>query len=428
MVILPHWLEPLAAANHYCTNESSYVLLHSSRTDETYATRSILAFGAPHIQNTPSLETLAETLKPSAETPWDGAWFGYVGYELKHAFETLALTAPSPLALPNVWLAQFAHVMVFDHANQSVELHSQQADDVLRHWPAAANAPTPQMLEAKNAQSNMHKSEYLSKVQAIIEDIHAGRYYQANLTRKFFGELATPPQPLSVFAALCELSPAPFSALIVTPEFSILSSSPERFLSVNAQGQIISEPIKGSAPRGKTEETDQRQLENLKQSVKDNAENLMIVDLIRHDLARICKAGSVQTEEIATLHSFANVHHLISKIAGQKREDVTMVDVLRATFPPGSMTGAPKIAAMQACAQYEGMDRGVYSGALGWFGANGTCDLSVVIRTLILQGSCFEFQVGGGIVADSKPEAEWLETLAKASALAKLLDIDAGSL
>lgn len=422
---LPHWLDPLAVAQHFCAHEQSYALLHSSRADEKYATQSILAFEPLEQISGEDYSVLTAHLRADAPR-WEHAWFGYLGYELKHTTERLSATAPSFIETPRLLLTRYAQVLVFDHTNRHISLHS--ADDtILNAWPEKTELTFNDACKVADIRSNMSKDEYLLHVQAMLEDIHAGKYYQANMTRKFMGELAETANPLTLFSSLCELSPAPFSALIVTPECAIISSSPERFIKVDG-GRICSEPIKGSAPRGKSAEADARMLETLKASRKDHAENLMIVDLIRHDLSRVCESGSVETPEISALHSFANVHHLISRIEGTLKKDMGMADVLATTFPPGSMTGAPKIAAMEACAAHEGMDRGVYSGALGWFGGDGSCDLSVVIRTLITQGKRFEFQVGGGIVADSKPEAEWLETLAKASALCKLLGTDISAL
>jgi anthranilate/para-aminobenzoate synthase component I len=209
---------------------------------------------------------------------------------------------------------------------------------------------------------------------------------------------------------------------------SILSSSPERFLTVDATGHMISSPIKGTAPRFTDPALDASSRTRLETSAKDRAENLMIVDLMRNDLSRSSKPGSVRVERLFEVSSYATLHHMASTITGQKRPDILTLDALHHCFPPGSMTGAPKIRAMQWCLEHERIRRGVYSGALGWFGGDGACDFSVVIRTLVTEGRRFEFQVGGGIVADSDPTEEWQETITKAQGICSALGVNIKSL
>jgi anthranilate/para-aminobenzoate synthase component I len=205
---------------------------------------------------------------------------------------------------------------------------------------------------------------------------------------------------------------------------SVLSSSPERFLNIDASGHMESRPIKGTAPRLVDPTQDAIIRKQLATSEKDRAENLMIVDLMRNDLARSAEPGSVEVERLFDVSSYATLHHMASTITGQKRADISTVEAVQYCFPPGSMTGAPKVRAMEWCLKHEAIRRGIYSGALGWFGGDGSCDLSVVIRTLIIEGSRFEFQVGGGIVADSSPEDEWRETMTKARGILRALGVD----
>lgn len=197
---------------------------------------------------------------------------------------------------------------------------------------------------------------------------------------------------------------------------------------MDAEGRVTVRPIKGSAPRGRTPEEDARFRDSLTLSEKDRAENLMIVDLMRNDLARGCVPGSVNVSNLFELTTHPLVHHLSSTISGVKREEVSALQLVAGCFPPGSMTGAPKVGAMRLCTALERLERGVYSGALGWFGGDGSVDLSVVIRTLVVQENRFEFQVGGGVVADSTPEGEWREALVKARGLARLLGISENQL
>ncbi|MBV8940042.1 MAG: anthranilate synthase component I family protein, partial [Alphaproteobacteria bacterium] len=242
----------------------------------------------------------------------------------------------------------------------------------------------------------------------------------------FFGRLTAPPDALSLFERLCEASPAPYSACLKLGDAAVLSSSPERFLTLDAQGRLETRPIKGSAPRHIDVAEDARLRAALAASAKDRAENLMIVDLMRNDFSRVCLPGSVQVSGLYDVSSFATIHHMASVVTGRVRPERGALDALCACFPPGSMTGAPKLRAMEIAARLEKMARGAYSGALGWFGGDGTMDLSVIIRTLIVQGGRFEFQVGGGVVADSTAEGEWRETMVKAEGIRRALGQEEG--
>jgi len=223
--------------------------------------------------------------------------------------------------------------------------------------------------------------------------------------------------PFALYCELRELNPAPFAAYLELPEAAILSSSPERFLRLDASGHVESRPIKGTRPRGATPDEDRRLEDELRGSEKDRAENLMIVDLVRNDLGRVCEVGSIEVPELMTVEPYATVHQMVSTVTGALRDDCDGVDLLRASFPPGSMTGAPKLAAMRLIDRLEPVRRGVYSGGLGYLDVRGGLDLSVVIRTLIVKDERAYLHVGGGIVADSDPIAEYHETLDKARAL-----------
>lgn len=188
-------------------------------------------------------------------------------------------------------------------------------------------------------------------------------------------------------------------------------------MNIDAIGNITTRPIKGTAPRGADEKSDTELRRKLSESEKDRAENLMIVDLMRNDLARSCVTGSIKTESLFDITTHATIHHLSSTVSGKKSENYSTIEAVKSAFPPGSMTGAPKIHAMNLCSHLEQQARGVYSGAIGWFGGDGSCELSVVIRTLIIKDKKFEFQVGGGIVADSTPEKELDELINKAKGI-----------
>ncbi|NBO17982.1 MAG: anthranilate synthase component I family protein [Proteobacteria bacterium] len=237
------------------------------------------------------------------------------------------------------------------------------------------------------------------------------------------GEFEAPPASFAMFRELCRISPAAYSSFLKMGDSCVLSSSPELFLRISPEGHITARPIKGTSPRSADAAQDAANRQLLENSEKDKAENLMIVDLMRNDLARASQPGSVKTEALFEITSHSTVHHMSSTIVARKRPGCTTLQAIAGAFPPGSMTGAPKIMAMQLCTQLEKLERGIYSGAIGWLGGDGSAELSVVIRTLIIQGKNFEFQVGGGIVADSTPEKELQETIDKAQGILKLLGI-----
>ncbi|MCP5361977.1 MAG: aminodeoxychorismate synthase component I [Hyphomicrobiales bacterium] len=417
------WCNPLVMAGRVPSETDCWVLFYSGMVGAAGSRYSILALE-------PLEEAIDYTFKAfdkkltSDQARYENFWAGYLGYGLKHQLERLPQDQPGQLTMPDLWMVRFGVVVVFDHCTETVQCWSANGripDYLLQEVPAPPQAASPHVASLL---SNMIRSEYLAHVQAIREAIFRGDLYQANLTRKFFGELQQEVDAFSLFRKLTEISPAPYSALLKLGDNAVLSSSPERFLTVTPDGAMTTTPIKGSAPRGKTEAEDAAIAYALAHSTKDRAENLMIVDLMRNDLSRSAVAGSVEVASLFDVTQYSTVYHLSSTITAQKRPEVSTLEAVQACFPPGSMTGAPKIKAMEVCTALEQQARGIYSGAIGWFGGDGAADLSVVIRTLILHGRQFEFQVGGGVVADSSPENEWQETLIKARALASLLGIE----
>ena len=254
------------------------------------------------------------------------------------------------------------------------------------------------------------------------EYILAGDIFQANLSQRF--EAALSADAISLYRRLRTLNPAPFAAYFETPQFAVVSASPERFIRVDAGGHVETRPIKGTTPRGIGPEHDAHLGRALTESEKDRAENLMIVDLLRNDLSKACRPGSVRVPELFTLEHYSTVHHLVSTVVGELAHGNDAIDLLRAAFPGGSITGAPKVRAMEIIAELEPSRRGVYCGALGYMSGTGAADTSIVIRTYLLRGGRAYFSAGGGIVADSEPEAEYHETLDKARALISALDHD----
>jgi aminodeoxychorismate synthase component I len=289
---------------------------------------------------------------------------------------------------------------------------------VRRTTPLSSDLPRA----SANFVSTVDASGYAKAVDTILEEIASGNVYQANYSQRLTVEAAT--DPWRLYQALRKHNPAPFGAYLSDGETAILSSSPERFLRLDGSRNVESRPIKGTRPRGCDAAEDALRSVELKNSEKDRAENLMIVDLVRNDLGRVCAPGSIAVPELMAIETYAEVFQMVSTVTGTLATGRDGFDLLRASFPPGSMTGAPKLAAIGLLEGLETVRRGVYAGALGYFDLRGGLDLSVVIRTIVWKEGQAHLHVGGGIVADSTPEGEFLESLDKAKApLAALGDV-----
>ena len=273
---------------------------------------------------------------------------------------------------------------------------------------------------APAARPALDAGAYAKAVDAILEEIAAGRVYQACFTQRV--ERAFAGDAFALHRALRRVNPAPFAACLELPEVSLVGSSPERFLCIDRSGAVESRPIKGTRPRGATAERDAALCAELLASPKERAENVMIVDLVRNDLGRVCETGSIHVPELYAALPYASVFQLVSTVRGRLRRDRDAFDAARACFPPGSMTGAPKRAAMRILDGLEGVRRGIYSGALGYFDVFGGADLSVVIRSAVLARGRAWLHAGGGIVADSLPFAEHGEAELKLAPLLQALE------
>ena len=274
-------------------------------------------------------------------------------------------------------------------------------------------------IDSINLKSNFTKDKYLRAVSKAKEYIHNGDIYQVNMTQRFTCKINIEPHDL--YYILRQKNSSPFSAFLGFPELKVGCSSPERFLWLK-EGIIETRPIKGTRPRGNNEMEDKRYIKELKNSLKDRAELNMIVDLERNDLGRFCEYGTVKVKEHAVVEKYAKVFHLVSTVTGKVRKGYDIADILKAAFPGGSITGAPKIRAMEIIDELEPTVRSIYTGTIGYIGINGTMDLNIVIRTFIIKGSHFYYNVGGGIVEDSDPNAEYQETLDKGLALKETLE------
>ncbi len=358
---------------------------------------------------------------PDCPVPFAGGAIGYFAYDLARRWEQLPVLADNAEQLPEMAVGIYDWALVVDHQEQRTYLASSGHNAVaFAHWktffshPQPAPISTPFRLQNKLL-ANFSQSGYQQAFQRIQDYIVAGDCYQVNLAQRF----TAPAQgdPWSLYLRLRQQNPAPFAAFFNTPQAQVLSSSPERFLSLR-NGQVETKPIKGTRPRCLDDAQQDAAIgQALLTSAKDRAENLMIVDLLRNDLSKVCALGSVRVPHLCALERFARVHHLVSTVTGQLRPEHSAVELLRACFPGGSITGAPKRRAMQIIEELEPQRRGLYCGSLGYLGFDGNMDLNIAIRTLIYAQQQLSFAVGGGIVADSQADAEYAETFAKAAAI-----------
>ena len=363
--------------------------------------------------------------------PFVGGAVALLAYEFGAQIEPVEFTGADDLRLPDATLLVADKVLAWDHETGkgwACALGAgREADrnlDELTSWldasvpPSATSRPPSRAREP--AFAGFDEGTYVKAVDQVKQEIDAGNVYQANLTHRM--EYAFAGDAWALYRELRRMNPAPFACFVELPEIAVIGSSPERFLRVDLRGCVESRPIKGTRPRGRHAAEDATLRAELAASEKDRAENLMIVDLVRNDLGRVCETGSVRVPELMAIEEYASVFQLVSTVTGQLRARSDCFDLVRAAFPPGSMTGAPKIAAMRLLDRLEPVRRGLYAGAIGYLDARGGMDLAVVIRTLFAREGRALAHAGGGIVADSEPRAEWRESLDKAEPLLAALE------
>ena len=381
--------------------------------------------------------------------PFQGGAAGLFGYDLCRHIEKVPKPLFADFSWPDLAVNFYGWVLAFDHQTGGAwlittgfprrELRAFQALAQRRqHWvlaqldqkpprprrfprlaaATAAPAPSYPVPGQPGLFSNFSAAQYQAVVARAIKYIHAGDCFQVNIAQRLFTPLRD--HPLSLYGRLRAGNPAPFAAYFDLGHHAIVSASPERFLRLD-QGQVQTRPIKGTRPRGQTPGDDLAAAAELLASAKDRAENVMIVDLLRNDLGRVCDFGSVKVKSLCQLESYRFVHHLVSGIEGRLRPGLDAIDLLRAAFPGGSVTGAPKVRAMEIISELEQTARGPYCGCLGYLGFDGGCDTNLLIRTMVLGGGLAQFSVGGGIVADSEPRKEYEETWHKAQGLLQAL-------
>jgi len=345
---------------------------------------------------------------------------GFLSYDLKNELEALESKNPDHLDFPDAYFFKPQHLITI--SGKDAEITSENPDDV---WEAISQIQLSETsLNFKGTVAHrFSQSEYITTVKKLQEHIQQGDIYEVTLCQEFYAEQAEL-NPLTAFIALNRVSPTPFASFFKQQNKYILSATPERYLAKRGN-TLLSQPIKGTARRSSDEEEDEAIKQSLAQSEKERAENVMIVDLVRNDLTRCALPGTVQVDELFGVYSFTQVHQLISTISCQVAPEQNFLKILKATFPMGSMTGAPKIRAMQLIEQYERSKRGVYSGSVGYIQPNGDFDFNVIIRSMLYNANTkyLSFQVGGAITAKSIPEEEYEECLLKAKAIGQVLGL-----
>ncbi len=356
--------------------------------------------------------------------PFVGGAIGWLGYELGRRFERLDLGTPLPATAPQLAVGIYDWTLLVDHQARATYLVGQgdPADPRRQRLRRVAEgrlwARRRPFQVTGPPMSDMSHAGYARRFAAVQEYIRAGDCYQVNLARRWQAPVAG--DAWAAYRRLRQVNPAPFGAYLSTPGMQVLSASPERFLAVRDR-LVETRPIKGTAARHPDPDHDRALAARLAGSAKDLAENLMIVDLLRNDLGRCCETGSIRVPELFRLESYAGVHHLVSTVTGRLRSDADAPALLRACFPGGSITGAPKIRTMQIIDELEGAPRGLYCGAIGYIGFDGAMDTSIAIRTATVADGRLDFRAGGGLVADSDCDAEWSEIGLKARAMLELV-------
>lgn len=449
-------------------SKTDLLLLTSSKTMEGYGRYSYICFDAfatftakegAFLWNGTPLETpcpfefirqkINEYAIPKNHQlpPFQGGAAGYFGYEASHYLETLPKVTDN-IQLPDIYLNFYSNVIAIDHdANQCWIIATgfpekeeglrvkqskeavQQIKSVITASLRSQQSNSSVQITSRSLQSNFTQDTYINAVVKTKDYILNGDIFQANISQQFKADLLTSADSLycarsiELYLQFITVNPAPFSAYIAIPDVgSIISASPERFIKIT-ENVVETSPIKGTRKRSAHPEDDQRLAKELQSSEKDISENVMIVDLMRNDLSKVCQPGSVHVDELCGLKSFATVHHLVSKITGKLKESMTSVDLIKATFPPGSITGAPKIRAMEIISELEMQTRGPYCGCLGYLSFTGDMDTSVIIRTYFIKDNTLYFSTGGAIVLNSDPHDEYHESLTKARALIDTLGI-----
>lgn len=369
-------------------------------------------------------------IENTSEIPFVGGFIGFLGYDLCHEIEEIKINTIDDIQFPDCFIGLYDGGVVYDHLLKEIWIVDAQVRKGGKNRLAKIEAlvtgfvkPEIHLPSRENAPiftSNFEREAYLKALTRVKDYIRSGDIYQANLTQRFTTKLEQ--QPIELYYKLRTVNPAPFAAFMTLPQGAIVSSSPERLVKMNNRC-LEARPIKGTRPRGVAPEEDERLKAELIASEKDRSELLMIVDLERNDLSKVAKTGTVKVPELMICETYPTVFHLVSTVTAELKDGLNPIDVIRATFPGGSITGAPKIRAMEVIDELEPTQRSVYTGSIGYIGFNGQMDLNIAIRTIICHHDQACFQVGGGIVWDSEEVDEYEETLHKAKAMMKALSL-----
>jgi para-aminobenzoate synthetase component I len=420
------YLEPANVAARL-RGEKNITLLESVMRHEHLGRYSFLACNPSEtlrvengvMQNPRALEILRQNLEEHKTAliaglpPFQGGWAGYISYEFGKSLEAHSKIPEFDALCPDLILHRYDTVMGFDHLQQRAWIFGTDESEIatfeklMKRKPQAFGSST-----IEGWKSNFSREQYENAVAQIVEYILAGDIFQANLTQCFSSDIPSNFDAFALFRKLRDKNPSTFAAYLDYGDVQIASSSPERLIKCDG-AMVEARPIKGTRKRDADLMRDAELISELQASRKDRAENVMIVDLLRNDISRIAKPGSVKVPVLCGLESYANVHHLVSVVEGQLRDGLTQVGVLQAVFPGGSITGAPKIRAMEIIAELEAQARGVYCGSIGYLGFNGSCDFNIAIRTALFANGKAYVQGGGGITARSQPAAEYEESLTK---------------
>jgi aminodeoxychorismate synthase component I len=378
--------------------------------------------------------------RPAGFPPFYGGAIGYFGYDVARWFERLPDPPDDDPALPDAELAFFDLAAVVDHERQELwlifcpfgerflkeprEQLYEEGTARLLALETRLNGLLPVLPDwspqvPPRISPGMSETDYTAKVRRCLEYIAAGDIYQANLSHRFLVELGGR-SPRSIYRRLREINPSPFAALLELPDVTLVSCSPERLVRLSGI-EVETRPIAGTRPRGASTDEDRLLVEDLLMSPKERAEHIMLVDLERNDLGRVCSYGSIRVDEFMAVERYSHVSHIVSNIRGHLAPGRDALDLIRAVFPGGTVTGVPKVRCMEIINELEPVRRGPYTGSIGYFSPSGDLDLNIVIRTLVIAGERASLQVGAGIVADSDPVREYQETLFKAEALLKAL-------
>ncbi len=449
----PLWLDSAATGNPHA--RYSYVTADPSIVIRGFGARTEIS--RPHSGNDEwvpvdgnALAAGRELMRPFRNNlvpglpPFQGGLAGYLGYEFAAALDRVPTPHRRDRSLPDVVLALYDWVIAWDHDAAEAWIISTGVPDVAQERRRRAETRLIQIKELLEGATSVHDmapsrslpyrgdptvagglvstfspDAYRAAVTRVRDYILAGDIFQANLSQRFAAPLPCP--PFDLYTRLRNRNPAPFAAYFEVDGTAVLSVSPERFLRLEEDGSVETRPIKGTRPRGGDPADDARLAQELLSSDKDRAENVMIVDLLRNDMSRVCRAGSIHASSLCSLESHPTVHHLVSVVQGRLNPGEDALGLLAAAFPGGSITGAPKVRAMEIIAELEPTARSIYSGAIGYIGFSGAMDTSIAIRTAIAEDGELYFNAGGGIVADSDPDAEYRETLDKAQAFIQVL-------